>query len=79
MSYYDIFTHLNQGVQLPQSAYSPLDVPYMFLGLGRTNNYLEHFNFGIPKAFSSNDIQKKEWSPIIPNSQLIINPVKDGE
>ena len=40
------------GVQLPQSAYNPLDVPYMFVGLGRTNNYIENFNFGIPKAFS---------------------------
>jgi len=70
---------LSKGVQLPQSAYSPLDVPYMFIGLGRTNNYIENFNFGIPKAFSPNDIQKKEWTPIIPNSQLIINPIRDGE
>jgi len=40
------------GAQLTQSAYNPLELPYMFLGIGRTNNYIENFNMGIPKAFS---------------------------
>ncbi len=32
---------------MPQSAYTPLDLPYVFIGLGRTNNYIENFVLGI--------------------------------
>lgn len=46
-----------------------LSLPYAFFGLGRINNYIEHFNFGVSKkgkwAYS--------WSPIIPNSQLLLS------
>ena len=77
---------------MTQSAYCPLELPYMFLGIGKTNNYIENFNMGIPKAFDEEvriyfyfvttfwkDLQKKSWTPIIPNSQLIVNPVLENE
>lgn len=56
-----------------------LSLPYVFFGLGRINNYIEHFNFAVAKKgdyFNS-------WSPIIPNSQLLLSannvrPVKWG-
>ena len=76
---------------MPSSAYTPLDLPYIFIGLGRTNNYVENFVMGITtkngnsviknKWFSLinyQDLQKQLWTPIIPNSQLIVNTVRNG-
>jgi len=59
---------------LAQSGYSPLDLPYIFLGLGRTNNYVENFAVGISAQKGATGLQQTTWSPIIPNSQIIINP-----
>jgi integrin alpha FG-GAP repeat containing protein 1 len=44
-------------------------LPYAFYGLDRTNNYIENFNFGVAK----NKLWSHSWSPIIPNSQLILS------
>lgn len=57
--------------QATQSAYSSLQLPYMLFGLGRTNNYVENMNVGL--GFEQN----KKWSPIIPNTQLLIFPFTD--
>lgn len=46
-----------------------LSLPYAFIGLGRINNYIEHFNFGVAKKSKFS----YSWSPIIPNSQLILS------
>lgn len=35
------------GVQLPQSNYGRLLLPYALMGLGRTNNYVEEFSVGV--------------------------------
>lgn len=43
-------TSLSKSGQLPQSSYTPLELPYMFIGLGRTNNYIENFVMGIAMA-----------------------------
>lgn len=43
---YNLLTDI-LAAQMPQSAYTPLDLPYMFIGLGRTNNYIENFVMGI--------------------------------
>ena len=40
----------------------------MHIGLAKINNYVEDFLIGIVKS----DDWKKSWSPIIPNSQLIV-------
>ena len=47
-----------------------LQLPYCFIGLGRTNNYIENLKVTLPIKHD----QSKEWTPIIPNSQLIIIP-----
>jgi len=61
---------LRKGIQLTKGGYTPLQLPYAFLGLGKTNNYIENFVYGYP--ISNTNTHK--WSPIIPNSQLIITP-----
>lgn len=57
------------GSQLFQSGYMSLQLPFAFLGVGRSNNYVETF-------YASTGIDGKRvehmWTPIIPNSQLII-------
>jgi integrin alpha FG-GAP repeat containing protein 1 len=50
--------------QMWQTAYSALQVPYAYCGLGRANNYVESFTVGMLG-------QSHKWSPIIPNSQLV--------
>ena len=46
-----------------------LQLPFAFIGVGRSNNYVESFY-----AASGIDGKRTEkmWTPIIPNSQLII-------
>ena len=57
------------GSQKYQSGYMSLHMPYGFLGIGRSNNYVETFF-----ASTSVDGERAEhmWTPIIPNSQLIV-------
>jgi len=46
-----------------------LQLPYAFLGIGRSNNYVENFY----AAMGINGKRAEHmWTPIIPNSQLII-------
>jgi integrin alpha FG-GAP repeat containing protein 1 len=58
--------YVRVGTQLPQSSYNCLDLPYVYNGIGRSNNFLEQFNV----AFSINNRldQVKVFTPIIPNS-----------
>jgi len=63
-------------VSMPQQygmSHTRLQLPYALFGLGRINNYIEDFTAGVtkPESFYSS------WSPIIPNSQLIITPPRD--
>lgn len=57
--------------QLPQTAYHALGTPYSYIGLGRTNNYIERLFVGV-SLNSPDHITALE--ALIPNSQLIINP-----
>uniref|UniRef100_A0A3P8QR17 T-cell immunomodulatory protein TIP C2 domain-containing protein n=1 Tax=Astatotilapia calliptera TaxID=8154 RepID=A0A3P8QR17_ASTCA len=59
--------------QLSQSAYFSLQLPYTVLGLGRSANFLDHLFVGIPRQ-PGETIRNKEWTAIIPNSQLIVMP-----
>ena len=54
----------NQRFQLN---YGSFQLPYVSMGLGRTNNYVEDLTVGYD---GSGD--KNTWSPIIPNSQLLV-------
>ena len=58
------------GIQLSNPGRS-LELPYCFMGLGRTNNFIE--NLRITLSLESG-IRSNDWTPIVPNSQLIIVP-----
>lgn len=60
--------------QLSQSAHFSLQLPYTVLGLGRSANFLDRLSVGIPWQSSEPHVMKKEWTAIIPNSQLIVIP-----
>ncbi|QRW26836.1 Cdc73 family RNA polymerase II accessory factor [Rhizoctonia solani] len=61
------------GTQLPQTGYQVLHTPYAFLGLGRTNNYIETLIAGSTSPQSSTTLEG-----VIPNSKLVLNPNADG-
>eukprot|EP00004_Rigifila_ramosa_P020139 TRINITY_DN5209_c0_g1_i1.p1 TRINITY_DN5209_c0_g1~~TRINITY_DN5209_c0_g1_i1.p1 ORF type:complete len:599 (+),score=58.43 TRINITY_DN5209_c0_g1_i1:107-1903(+) len=69
-------THTRHEAQLTQSAFSPLQLPYILCGLGRTNSYIETLQTGI--ARSDADTATHTWTTIIPNSQLIVFPSEPG-
>ncbi len=85
-SYRFVITDMNDnklvtvGTQRFQSGYMSLQLPFSFLGVGRSNNYVETF-------YAATGIEGKRrehmWTPIIPNSQLVIfmhgsDPLKWG-
>lgn len=56
--------------------YHSLHPPYSFIGLGRTNNYVERLFVG-SSLLSSGESPSRHYTTLdslIPNSQLIINP-----
>ncbi|KAJ1310568.1 hypothetical protein OPQ81_007297 [Rhizoctonia solani] len=61
------------GTQLPQTGYQALHTPYAFLGLGRTNNYIESLTAGSTSPQSATTLEG-----VIPNSKLVLNPNADG-
>lgn len=61
------------ATQLPQSAHSPLALPFVLFGLGRTNNYIEEFFLGMPVP---QEDHVNLWISIIPNSQVIAIPYR---
>lgn len=60
--------------QLPQTAYQSLLTPYSFIGLGRTNNYIENFFVGSTKHQEEHFINMEG---VIPNSKVVIVPPPD--
>lgn len=53
--------------QKSQWNYGTLQLPFVSGGLGRTNNYVEDLTVGYESLG-----QKMNWSPIIPNSKLLV-------
>ena len=49
-----------------------LQMPFAFIGVGRSNNYIENFQV-ITVSYSPNDDNYEQFTPIIPNSQLLIS------
>lgn len=62
--------HPEVQTQQPSMSHTRLGLPFVFFGLGRINNYIENFNLGVDKL----DSWSFSWSPIIPNSQLLVSP-----
>lgn len=55
-----------------------LSLPYTFIGIGRSNNYIENFHV-ISPTFNKNGNSYKIFTPIIPNSQLLISENKSDD
>ncbi|KAJ6645695.1 T-cell immunomodulatory protein [Pseudolycoriella hygida] len=55
------------SVQIPQSAYFSLQLPYTIFGLGRTPNFVDSLTVGLAN-------RSRTWTQLIPNSQMIVVP-----
>ncbi|KIO03962.1 hypothetical protein M404DRAFT_26585 [Pisolithus tinctorius Marx 270] len=71
ISFADIGKCIEAVGQLPQTSYHALQVPYAFLGLGRTNNYIENLFVGSTKHTQDH---YTNMEGVIPNSRLVIHP-----
>ena len=60
--------------QKSQWNYGVLQLPFVTVGLGRTNNYIEDLTVGYPGYGSL-----QTWTPIIPNSQLMVKREPEEE
>ncbi|KAG6328098.1 hypothetical protein ID866_10991 [Astraeus odoratus] len=69
--YYDAFFLKAIVGQLPQTSYHALHTPYAFMGLGRTNNYIENLFVGSTKHTQEHFINMEG---VIPNSRVVIHP-----
>lgn len=63
--------------QLPYTSYLSLGLPSAYLGLGRTNNYVENLFIGSTRSHQSNHFINLEG--VIPNSQVLILPFQSKE
>lgn len=61
---------------MPQAAYQSLLTPYVYFGLGRTNNYIENLFVGSTKHTSEHYINMEG---VIPNSKVVIIPPVEGD
>jgi len=68
------WTYSPSVAQLPQTAYQSLLTPYSFIGLGRTNNYIENFFVGSTKHHEEHFINMEG---VVPNSKVVIIPPSD--
>lgn len=60
------------AAQLPQSAHFSLNLPYSTFGLGRTPNFIDTLTIGLSNRY-------REWTQIIPNSQMVVIPTPIAE
>ena len=58
------------GTQRSQESYANLGISYAYFGIGRSNNYIETFTLGTI-VYGKKVV--RSWTPIIPNTQLIIS------
>ena len=73
-----ITTNINGNRRMDLSLQNPqvnapgiLSLTYAYLGIGRSNNYIENFHIISGNAYKR-DNNDKTYTPVIPNSQLII-------
>ena len=73
-----ITTNINGNRRMDLSLQNPqvnapgiLSLTYAYLGIGRSNNYIENFHIISGNAYKRDD-NDKTYTPVIPNSQLII-------
>ncbi len=54
-----------------------LCMPFAYIGIGRSNNYIENFEV-ISSSYSAGQNNYNQFTPIIPNSQLLISENRDS-
>lgn len=64
---------VSSAVQLSQTAYFALHLPYSVFGLGETPNFIDALTVSVPEKFDKS-AHKREWTQIIPNSQIVVIP-----
>ena len=63
---------MDLSLQTPQiNVPGILSLTYAYLGIGRSNNYIENFHIISGNAYKRSD-NDKTYTPVIPNSQLVI-------
>jgi hypothetical protein len=86
INYRGVYTTLHDknqafmATQLSRTSYGSLESPVASYAIGRSNNYIEEFTLEYPiQKFNSDgskdklQIESKVWTPIIPNSHLLID------
>jgi integrin alpha FG-GAP repeat containing protein 1 len=63
---------MDVSFQSAQTNELSLNLPYTYMGIGRSNNYIENFQV-ISTTILKEEDNYKTFTPIIPNSQLIIS------
>ena len=73
-----ITTNINGDRRMDLSLQTPqvntpgiLTLTYAYLGIGRSNNYIENFHIISGNSYKRSD-NDKTYTPVIPNSQLVI-------
>ncbi|KAI8873036.1 hypothetical protein GQ42DRAFT_113404, partial [Ramicandelaber brevisporus] len=65
-----------QTAQLTQSAYLASQTPYVMIGLGRTNNYVEDMYVGTSRRQTS---PSTRFGGLVPNAQVVVLPYQPKE
>ena len=74
-SYRCVITQLNDkkivvaGGASGQGAYHGLQTPFTFIGMGRSNNFIEEFSVAV---FSEGKRSLRTWTPVIPKTVLFV-------
>ena len=69
---------MDLSIQFSQNTISALNLPFAYLGIGRSNNYIENFQIISGNKYKSSD-NVKTYTPVIPNSQLVIFHTNSGK
>lgn len=72
---------MDLAYQLAQTSDMSMSLPFSLIGIGSTNNYIEYFHI-ISNSYDINNSESlgnsKIITPIIPNSQILINKYKQN-
>ncbi len=63
---------VDTAIQSPQNSNIQLNLPYCYIGIGRSNSFVQNYNIITP-IYNANFTNSKLFTPIIPNSHLIIS------
>ena len=59
------------GGHTSQNAYHGLQAPFTFIGIGRSNNFIEEFSIAVYSDIGKRSM--RTWTPVIPKSVLFVN------